>query len=108
LAFFSAIPTQNWLKNANNNILIQEFHNVTRNYVKDTGFSNIIKSNNELIKYVAAAGTKVAKRFILNSEHNIYTTGSKGVRLLLYRVYLGTQHIGPGPTGSFCSTAFCI
>ena len=43
-----------------------------------------------------------------NSEHNIYTTGSKGVRLLLYRVYLGTQHIGPRPTGSFCSTALCI
>ena len=54
------------------------------------------------------AGTKLANRFILNSEHNIYTTGSKGVRLLLYRVYLGTQHIGPRPTGSFCSTALCI
>ena len=30
-------PTQNWLKNATNEISIQEFHNVTRHYVKDTG-----------------------------------------------------------------------
>jgi hypothetical protein len=31
------IPTQNWLKNATNDISFQEFHNVTRHYVKDTG-----------------------------------------------------------------------
>jgi hypothetical protein len=30
------LPTQNWLKNATNDISIQEFHNVTRHYVKDT------------------------------------------------------------------------
>jgi hypothetical protein len=31
------LPTQKWLKNASNDISIQEFHNVTRHYVKDTG-----------------------------------------------------------------------
>ena len=31
------LPTQNWLKNAANDISIQEFHNITRHYVKDTG-----------------------------------------------------------------------
>ena len=31
-------PTQNWLKNVTNDISIQEFHNVTSHYVKDTGF----------------------------------------------------------------------
>jgi hypothetical protein len=31
------LPTQNGLKNATNDISIQEFHNVTRHYVKDTG-----------------------------------------------------------------------
>jgi hypothetical protein len=30
------LPTQNWLKNATNDISIQEFHNITRHYVKDT------------------------------------------------------------------------
>ena len=30
-------PTQNWLKNSTNDISIQEFPNVTRHYVKDTG-----------------------------------------------------------------------
>ena len=30
------LPTQNWLKNATNDISIHEFHNVTRHYVKDT------------------------------------------------------------------------
>ena len=34
------LPTQNWLKNATNDISIQEFHNVTRHYVKDTGKYN--------------------------------------------------------------------
>jgi hypothetical protein len=29
------LPTQNWLKNATNDISIREFHNVTRHYVKD-------------------------------------------------------------------------
>ena len=28
------LPTQNWLKNATNDISIQEFRNVTRHYVK--------------------------------------------------------------------------
>ena len=36
------LPTQKWLKNATNDILIQEFHNVTRHYVKDTGFNQAI------------------------------------------------------------------
>ena len=31
------LPTQNWVKNATNDISINEFHNVTRHYVKDTG-----------------------------------------------------------------------
>ena len=31
------LPTQNWLKNATNDISIHEFHNITRHYVKDTG-----------------------------------------------------------------------
>ena len=31
------LPTQNWLKNATNDISIQEFHNTIRHYVKDTG-----------------------------------------------------------------------
>ena len=31
------LPTQNWVKNATNDISIKEFHNVTRHYVKDTG-----------------------------------------------------------------------
>ena len=31
-------PTQNWLKNATNDISIQDFHNITRHYVKDTWF----------------------------------------------------------------------
>ena len=30
------LPTQKWLKNATNDISIQEFYNVTRHYVKDT------------------------------------------------------------------------
>ena len=30
------LPTQKWLKNTTNDISIQEFHNVTRHYVKDT------------------------------------------------------------------------
>ena len=66
--------------------------------------------NNTFVKIcnTVYAGIKLANRFVSNSEHNIYTTGSKGVRILLYRVYLGTQHIGPRPTGSFCSTALCI
>jgi hypothetical protein len=29
------LPTQNWLKNATNDISILEFHKVTRHYVKD-------------------------------------------------------------------------
>ena len=93
---------------------------------------NVSKSSNKSIKYICVvvvlhiftlpaqnntfikicntvyAGIKLANSFISNSEHSTYTTGSKGVRLLLYRVYLGTQHIGPRPTGSFCSTALCI
>ena len=32
------LPAQNWLKNVTNDISIQEFHNVTSHYVKDTGF----------------------------------------------------------------------
>ena len=36
------LPTQNWLKNATNDISIQEFHNVTRHYVKDTGFGQFV------------------------------------------------------------------
>jgi hypothetical protein len=36
------LPTQKWLKNATNNISIQEFHNVTRHYVKDTGFYDLV------------------------------------------------------------------
>ena len=34
------LPTQKWLKNATNDISIQEFHNITRHYVKDTGSNN--------------------------------------------------------------------
>ena len=37
IGLFQCDPTQNWLKNATNDISIQEFHNVTRHYVKDTG-----------------------------------------------------------------------
>ena len=33
------LPTQKLLKNAINDISIQEFHNITRHYVKDTGRS---------------------------------------------------------------------
>ena len=33
------LPTQNWLKNSTNDISIHEFHNVTRHYVKDTGWT---------------------------------------------------------------------
>jgi hypothetical protein len=40
LAFFSVIHgvslQQNWLKNATNDISIQEFHNINRHYVYDT------------------------------------------------------------------------
>jgi hypothetical protein len=35
------IPTQNWLKNATNDIAILEFPNITRHYVKDTAFNTI-------------------------------------------------------------------
>ena len=55
------IPTQNWLKSGTNDILIQEFHNVTRQYVKDTAnitFEDVSKNaflepcitNNHLIR----------------------------------------------------------
>ena len=40
LAFFQCdpwcLPTQNWLKNATNDISIHDYHNITRHYVKDT------------------------------------------------------------------------
>ena len=35
------LPTQKWLKNATNDIPIQEFHNVTRHYLKDTALNTI-------------------------------------------------------------------
>ena len=34
------LPTQNWLKTATNDISIQESHNITRHYIKDTGRSH--------------------------------------------------------------------
>ena len=37
------LPIQNWLKNATNDISIQEFHNVTRHYVKDTVSNAVFK-----------------------------------------------------------------
>ena len=36
------LPTQNWLKYATNDISIHEFLNVTRHYVKDTGFNTLV------------------------------------------------------------------
>jgi hypothetical protein len=36
------LPTQNWLKNATNDISIQKFHNVARHYVKDTGLIYVL------------------------------------------------------------------
>jgi hypothetical protein len=35
------LPTQKWLKNATNDISIQDFHNITRHYVKDTGVDDM-------------------------------------------------------------------
>jgi hypothetical protein len=37
------LPTQKWLKNATNDISIQEFHNVTRHYVKDTALYVVVQ-----------------------------------------------------------------
>ena len=34
------LPTQNWLKNDNNDISIHEFHNITRHYVEDTALKH--------------------------------------------------------------------
>ena len=33
------LPIQTWIKNVTNDISIHEFHNVTRHYVKDTGWT---------------------------------------------------------------------
>ena len=52
------IPTQNWLKNATNDISIQEFHNVTRHYVKDTGGNTWLHWHNPSIN--------IEKRIILD------------------------------------------
>ena len=46
------LPTQNWLKNATNDISILEFHKVTRHYVKDTG-KNESKFQNTALLMVA-------------------------------------------------------
>jgi hypothetical protein len=43
------LPTQNWLKNATNDISIQEFHNVTRHYVKDTGINGKIPQQKDIL-----------------------------------------------------------
>ncbi len=45
------LPTQKWLKNATNDISIQKFHNVTRHYVKDTGFFKYCKVKKVTLSY---------------------------------------------------------
>ena len=39
------LPTQNWLKNTTNDISIQEFHKVTRHYVKGIGWITYYTTN---------------------------------------------------------------
>ena len=47
------LPTQNWLKNATNDISIHEFHNATRHYVKD--IFRIPNKNNDRYRLIHLA-----------------------------------------------------
>ena len=44
------LPIQKWLKNATNDISVQDFHNITRHYVKDTdlNYENQVTYNSYL------------------------------------------------------------
>ena len=44
------LPTQNWLKNATNDISILEFHNITRHYVKDTDTISLVTHGSLFLK----------------------------------------------------------
>jgi hypothetical protein len=64
-------PTQNWLKNATNDISIHEFHNVTRHYQLLRFQDQLLRFQDQLLRF-QVNNTLEINKFLTFDKHSTF------------------------------------